>query len=161
MPPTGFRSINLNTMDPEESAASRPALLTGWLSILAGAFMLASSLALLLFHLVWLLVPVTGTLPVDAPVVLAITALACLLLAGGIMLLRRKPAGLWIVIGVNAIAVAASVSSMLREPLSVTELGWLVVPATIIALALTPATRSWLRHPDPTVSRGTRPGRTC
>lgn len=135
-------------MDPEEQNASRTALLTGWLSILAGAFMLVSSLALLVFHLVWLLVPTAGAVPVGAPVALAITVLACLLLAGGIMLLRRKPAGLWIVIGVNVIVVGASVSSMLREPLSVTEVGWLVVPATILALAVAPTTRSWLRPPS-------------
>lgn len=137
----------------EQSASSRTALLAGWLSILAGAFLIVSGLALLAFHLVWMLVPLamnesTGSLPLGALLTFGVIVLACTLLAGGVMLLRRRSAGRWIVVGISAVAVTANVVGIVRGPLSLSELGWLLVPTTIVMLALAPSTRQWLQHRD-------------
>lgn len=80
----------------ERSASSRTTLLAGWLSILAGAFLIVSSAVLLAFHLVWLLLPVSvnqsaGPLPVGALVTVGVAGVAGLLLIGGVMLLRGQP----------------------------------------------------------------------
>lgn len=127
----------------ERSASSRTTLLAGWLSILAGAFLIVSSVVLLAFHLVWLLLPVSvnesaGPLPVGALVTVGVAGVAGLLLIGGVMLLRGQPLGRWIVVGTSAAAVALSVVGLIHGPLSASEVGWLLVPATIAALALVP-----------------------
>ncbi|OBJ67985.1 hypothetical protein [Mycobacterium sp. 1274756.6] len=140
-------------MDPDPpSASSRTALLAGWLSILTGAFLLFSSLLLLAFQLLWVLLPAStnesaGPLPIGALVLLAASALACCLLVGGILLLRRHAAGLWIIVGANVVAIAASVVAVLADPMRSRDVALLVVPATITVLALMPSTRSWL-HPS-------------
>lgn len=137
----------------EQSASSRTALLAGWLSILAGAFLIVSSLALLAFHLVWMLLPVAmnesaGPLPLGVLVILGVVVLACTLLVGGVMLLRRNSVGLWLVVGISGVAVTTSVVGMIRGPLPLSELGWLLVPIAIVVLALAPSTRQWLHHHD-------------
>ncbi|MCV7315223.1 hypothetical protein H7J77_06680 [Mycolicibacillus parakoreensis] len=125
----------------KRSASSRTTLLAGWLSILAGAFLVVSSVVLLAFHLVSLLPPVsvnpsTGPLPVGALLTLGVAAAACTLLVGGVMLLRGRSLGRWIVVGTSLTAVALSLVGLVHGPLSASEMGWLLVPATIAALAL-------------------------